>query len=1800
MSSCRSVGESLVRRSRSRTWIALAVVLCLGGSLAHAEELSLIATISAGHEPVGVAVSPDPDGAWVYVTTGYGDADDGLTVIDASSRSVAEVIRGLGRNPGFVALHPEGTYAYVTNAWDTTVSVIDIASRTVVATVEVGPWGGPMGVTCSPGGDRVYAANWKGDIVTVIDTASNSVAATITVGDAPYGVAARPDSAKVYVTHYYDGTVSVIDGATNTVVGTISVSSGAYGVAFSPDGARAYVSNKFDGTVSVIDAASDSVITTIGVGSSPLSLAVRPDGMRVYVTQETEHTIAIIDTASDAVVATVGAGGLVPRGIAVSPDGTLLYVANAGSNTVSVMEIIYEGEIGPLPPVAVHDAYGLNEGETLAVEAPGVLANDSDPNGDALTAVLVDDVDHGTLALNADGSFSYTPDTAWSGNDGFSYLASDGVLDSEETFVVLATTPVILHVDDDAPNDPGPSDKVVSDPLENGSVQHPFDTIQEALDAAVNGVNPKILVQPGTYVENINFVGKAVTLTSTIGPDDTWEAPAVAATIIDGNQADSVVTFDHGEGLDSVVTGFTIRNGKVTEQFRGGGGIACRTSSPTILSNRITANVAEGATSGDGGGIKCVTNSSPIIEGNVITENTASSNGGGIWCGLNSSPTIQDNTISRNVSTASGGGINVSSGASPMIRRNVIAANSTAETGGAVQCWTASPTISDNDIMNNTAGWGGAIAIWDSSAVKILGNRILSNSATTANGGGIIGGSSDVTIEGNSFSGNSAGSNGGGIACFEGNQWRISGNEFVGNTAVYGGAMAFGGQNTVPTITGNVLEENSAAMGGGIVIWSGAGEIRDNTFRDNHAVGDPERWSGGGAIHTGSAAAIVGNTFESNTAAGHEYSNGGAINCGDNSSGVISGNTFVGNSADSYAGGVMIANGSSPEVLNNTFSENTAAHGAAIGVYSNCAPVIRDNVMTGNTATSEIGGGALVVTLNCSPTIEANTITGNSGVDCAGITFIGSSGTVSGNTISDNTGAAITCTDYPGYPPNPSSPNIQGNTISGNTGDGVVIRSGLGVHASANSISQNGGLGIDLGGDGVTANDAADADDGPNDLQNYPVLASAESDGTSTVVTGLLESTANSTFRLEFFSNAEADPSGYGEGEEYIGFAEVATDGTGNAEFSATLPVDVAHLHLITSTATDPDGNTSEFSMSVPVNRVPVVQDTGYETPEDGAVTDQLPATDPDGDALTYTVADPPQHGQVVIGPDGTFTYTPDPDWSGDDSFSYQVGDGTGQSETATVSLTVAPVNDPPVAQNSEGACQEDAALVVPAPGVLDGATDIEGDPVHAVLVQGPAHGTLTLNPDGSYEYTPNPNYSGSDTFRFRANDGQDDGDVAVVALTVEPVNDAPSCAVGGPYQVNEGGAVQVSATGTDRDGDPLTYAWDLDGDDTYETPGQGVDFSAAALDGPSTHAISVQVSDPDGLTATAETTVEVQNVAPATEAGEGASLNEGDTFTRQGSFTDPGPDEWTATVDYGDGSGVQPLALNADKTFALSHTYADDDDDDAYTVVVTVTDDDGGTSSDELTVAVVNVAPELSAITAPVEPVEDGTTVEVSADFTDVGVLDTHTAEWDWGDESTLAGDVTEADGQGVATGSHSYDAPGVYTIKVTVTDDDGGLDESTYQYVVVYDPSGGFVTGGGWIDSPSGAYVADSSLEGKANFGFVSKYKKGATVPTGETEFRFRAGDLNFHSTEYQWLVVAGANAKFKGRGTINGEGDYGFMVTATDSKVDGGGATDSFRIKITDGDNVVYDNKMGDPDESDAGTEIGGGNIVVHKAK
>ena len=208
------------------------------------------------------------------------------------------------------------------------------------------------------------------------------------------------------------------------------------------------------------------------------------------------------------------------------------------------------------------------------------------------------------------------------------------------------------------------------------------------------------------------------------------------------------------------------------------------------------------------------------------------------------------------------------------------------------------------------------------------------------------------------------------------------------------------------------------------------------------------------------------------------------------------------------------------------------------------------------------------------------------------------------------------------------------------------------------------------------------------------------------------------------------------------------------------------------------------------------------------------------------------------------------------------------------------------------------------------------------------------------------------------------------------------------------------------------------------------------------------------------------------------------------------------------------------------------------------------------------------SAGVQPGGTVPDGTSVVFSS--TPVGAS---------GSGTTAGGKATVS----ISTGT----SPNVYNVCAQVPATYGAQEGCTL--VAVYDPTAGFVTGGGWITSPANASYPYMAASGKATFAFESRYKKGATVPSGHTAFVFKAGGLDFESTAYQWLVVNqnGTNAQFKGTGTINGTGTYTFMIRATDN----GSSGDTFRIQITDSTTnaTVYDNSVQQV--------IGGGSIIVH---
>src|SRR6185369_15286115 len=231
------------------------------------------------------------------------------------------------------------------------------------------------------------------------------------------------------------------------------------------------------------------------------------------------------------------------------------------------------------------------------------------------------------------------------------------------------------------------------------------------------------------------------------------------------------------------------------------------------------------------------------------------------------------------------------------------------------------------------------------------------------------------------------------------------------------------------------------------------------------------------------------------------------------------------------------------------------------------------------------------------------------------------------------------------------------------------------------------------------------------------------------------------------------------------------------------------------------DSNVATVNLTVnAVNDAPVAANDSYITNEDTTLIIAAPGllgndTDVDHDSLSAHLVSGPAHGSLTLNADGSFSYTPNADYNGSDSFTYKANDGVADSNVATVNLTINAVNDAPVAANDSYITNEDTTLIIAAPGLLGNDTDVDHDSLSAHLVSGPAHGSLTLNADGSFSYTPNADYNGSDSFTYKANDGSADSNVATVNLTVNAVNDAP-VAANDSYITNEDTTLIIAAPG--------------------------------------------------------------------------------------------------------------------------------------------------------------------------------------------------------------------------------------------------------------------------------------------------------------------------------------------------------------------------------------------------------------------
>ena len=449
-------------------------------------------------------------------------------------------------------------------------------------------------------------------------------------------------------------------------------------------------------------------------------------------------------------------------------------------------------------------------------------------------------------------------------------------------------------------------------------------TIQAGINVAVNG--DTVLVQPGTYLENINYNGKNITIASLFLT--TQDTTYISQTIIDGNQNGTVVSFENGETTSAVLTGFTITNGS-------------------------------------GGGIGCVYTSYPRLENLVIIGNYAEYNGGGILCGAFASPSLENVIISNNSAGGNGGGMFCYNYCSPSLE-NVTISNNTSQNGGGIFCFENCPANLDNVIINNNSvnSDGGGILCAVNSNLN-LQNVTLTGNTAADEGGGIYCEDSDPTLESVTIEDN-IGEVGGGIYCLNSNP-TLNNVTITSNSSTAGGGICFEGSNAILEYV--IISNNDAvSIGGGILCVENSSPSLINVTISDNSVLNAEAWGGGICCMTYSSPILENVTISNNSGdvgggilcmdnsnpslenvaiSGNSAFVGGGINCSLNSNPDLINVIITGNSADEWGGGISCFD-ACPSLVNVTLSNNTANEGSGIYCRENSAPELTDCIFWNN------------------------------------------------------------------------------------------------------------------------------------------------------------------------------------------------------------------------------------------------------------------------------------------------------------------------------------------------------------------------------------------------------------------------------------------------------------------------------------------------------------------------------------------------------------------------------------------------------------------------------------------------------------------------------------------------------------------------------------------------------------------------------------------------------------------------------------------------------------------------------------
>jgi VCBS repeat-containing protein len=364
------------------------------------------------------------------------------------------------------------------------------------------------------------------------------------------------------------------------------------------------------------------------------------------------------------------------------------------------------------------------------------------------------------------------------------------------------------------------------------------------------------------------------------------------------------------------------------------------------------------------------------------------------------------------------------------------------------------------------------------------------------------------------------------------------------------------------------------------------------------------------------------------------------------------------------------------------------------------------------------------------------------------------------------------------------------------------------------------------------------------------------------------------------------------------------------------------------------------------VNDAPTANDQTVSTEKNTPITVTLSGSDIDSTTLRYFIVGNPAHG-ALSGTEPNVIYTPSHNFTGTDTFTFRANDYELDGVPATITIHVTPTNTAPVADNQTVLVNEDS----PTPITLT-ATDVDEDPLSFSVVTAPTHGTLTgLAPN--LTYTPDANWSGSDSFTYTANDGKVVSNVATISITVAAVNDAPVLAAIGAKSVNELSQLAFTATATDIEGDTLTYSLTGAPSGASISPSSGAfTWTPTEAQGHDSYTFSVCVSDAEPKTDCETITVEVAevNIAPVLAAIGSKTVEEGNLLTFTATTTDSDLPANTLTysligapagASINAGSGVftwTPSAAQGPASYSFTVQVSDGLATDSETITVTVT----------------------------------------------------------------------------------------------------------------------------------------------------------------------------------------------------------------------------------------------------------------------